>query len=389
MHKRRSIFDKFTRSITLSIINDFPYYTSIYSIILTKTNCLKIGGKRINYCLAKSYQSRVARAVVQYNTDGCSGSSYHKSKRSKALPLKRLEKVRKLKTRKNLNAKKSKPPRARFADREVDKGVHYGPRCQRKDKSPHLFEIAKERFLAKLAEDQANRDYISATTLHRHLNRKWRDTRKKLLTSYYFSSIVKTRNRKTYPSVLDKIVYQDEEFSNSAEHRHQKIYENKALSRFILMKGSLYLSECGLIIDENYSFLATSPFRLFGDTGIVVVKCPVKAYKKNIQEAIDEKLIPLWKNVSGIETINKSSAWYIEIQGQLHITARSFAYVVVSLESEFRVETIYRDDDFWYDTMESPLVYFYEQVMLKELVDPRKRRKMPARAYNPVTQIFE
>lgn len=100
-------------------------------------------------------------------------------------------------------------------------------------------------------------------------------------------------------------------------------------------------------------------------------------------------MIPFWKNVSGIETVNKSSAWYIDIQGQLHIASKSFAFVVVWLESEFRIEKVYRDDDFWHDKMKEPLVYFYEELMVKELIEPRKRRRMPPRECNETKKIFE
>lgn len=90
--------------------------------IITKT-VNKIGGKRINYCLAKSYRSRVARAVVQYNTEGRSGSTYNKSKGYTATLLEELEKRRKAKCQKNSNAKKRKPPKARFSEKQIDQGV--------------------------------------------------------------------------------------------------------------------------------------------------------------------------------------------------------------------------------------------------------------------------
>lgn len=348
-----------------------------------------LGGKRINYCLAKSYRCRVARAVVQYNTDGCSGSAYHATKGSDAPQLRKMETIRKRKTRKNLMKKKAKPRKSRFSERQVDKGEEYGPDRQTLDMAPHIFDIEKKQFMDQLENDQMNRDYISAATVYQHLNRKWRDMRKKYLTSYYFSQIVNARSRNSYKNILEKIIYKDEELSNTAEHKHQKMYQTKALKCVGDLHGAEYISECGLIIDSDYCFLATSPYRLYGENGIIVVKCPHKAFKKKIHDAIEKKLIPLWKIVRGVETVNKASPWYIEIQGQLHVTWRAFAYVVVWLESEFRVEKIYRDDDFWHDKMKEPLLFFYEQCMIKELVNPRKNRFMPLRAYNKDIETFE
>lgn len=256
--------------------------------------------------------------------------------------------------------------------------------------APHIFNIAKNQHMELLAEYQANRDVIATTTIGQRLNRKWRDMNKKFLTSFYFSFIVNAKNRKSYQKLLANILYQNVEFSDSAENRHNGIHEQKALHDFGLLYGSDSISKCGLIIDAEKSYLATYPFRFFGDNAVIIIKCPLKAYnERSVEEAINKSLTPLWKFVSGVEIINKASAWYIEIQGQLHITRKSFAYVVVWIRSEFRIEKVLRDDDFWETKMKEPLTYFWEQVMIKELVNPRKRRSMPLRAYNPSTEIFE
>lgn len=188
--------------------------------------------------------------------------------------------MRKQKTQKNLIKKKSKPPKARFSERQIDKGVAYGPDFQTNDMSAHIFEIAEKRFMETLEEDQANRDYISALTIGQHLNR---DKRKRLLTSHYFSLIINSRSPKSYKTVLEKIIYQDEEFSNTAEHRHQKIYEKKALNCFGQLHGADYIGECGLMIDMEHCFLATSPFRLFGENDIIL-DCN-KVSSKSVQDA--------------------------------------------------------------------------------------------------------
>lgn len=366
----------------------------MYSTIrkLTNESMLfdKIGGKRINYCLAKSYQARVARAIVQYNSNGCSGSTYHECKGSAATQsLKALEQCRKRKCEKNGLAKAAKPKKSRFSGQVQDKGKDYGENCQAIDMSPHLFEIAKTRYLEPLLKDQKNRDFINRSTIGRHLVQKWRDMQTKLLTSWYFSRIINSRGPESYATILDEILYKKTAFSNTAELRHQRIYEKKALQGFIDEHGSNYLSECGLFIDAEHCFLATTPFRLFGENGIVFIKCPLEAFKLKIQEAIDEKLIPMWKSVRGVVTVNKSSAWYIELQAELHISCKTFAFVVVFVETDLKIDKIYRDDEFWFETMEKPLIFFYEQAMIKELVDPRKRRSMKLRAYNKETKSFE
>lgn len=356
-------------------------------------NCCKfeiIGGKRINYCLAGSYQARVARAVVQYNSRGCSGSTYQRFKNSTDTHLMNdFELSRKRKVEKNAVAKAAKPKKSRYSAPAKDQGVDYGEKAQTKDMIPRLFEIAKTRHMEQLLEDQKNRDFINQCTIGQHLVQKWRDMQNKLLTSRYFSRIINARGPESYPNIVEDIIYKKTAFSNTADNRHQNIHVKKALERFGDKHGTNYISECGLFVDREHCFLAASPFRLYGDNGVIFVRCPREAFSYSIKEAIEKKMIPFWKLVNGVEEVNKSSPWYIELQAELHVAERSFAFLVVFVESDVRIERICRDDDFWFDVMEKPLVFFYEQAMVKEQVDPRKSRSMKLRVYNAVTKTFE
>lgn len=353
---------------------------------------VETGGKRINYCLAGAYQGRVARAVVQYNSGGHSGSAYHKFKSSTAThfePLVNLEQCRKRKVEKNAISKAAKPKKARYSTKIADNGKGYGENCESNDMTPHLFEIAKNRYMEQRLQDQNDRDFINRCTIGQHLVQKWREMQNKLLTSRYFSRIINARGPESYSNIVFDIIYKKTAFSNTADSRHQHIYEKKALQCFFDRHGSAYVSESGLFIDPVHCFLGATPFRLYGQDGTIFIKCPREAFKLKIEDAIEKKMIPIWKLVDSVVTVNKSSSWYIELQAELHIAEKTFAYLVVFVESDVKIEQIYRDDDFWYSTMEKPLVFFYEQAMIKELVDPRKRRSMKLRAYNAVSKTFE
>ncbi|KAJ6649467.1 hypothetical protein Bhyg_04703 [Pseudolycoriella hygida] len=85
-----------------------------------------LGGKRINYSLAGSYASRVAMAVVHFNTDCHASSEYHRIKLGGVCDLPsvtQLENKRKRKCLENAVAR-TKKPRVRRA--ESDKGKAYG-----------------------------------------------------------------------------------------------------------------------------------------------------------------------------------------------------------------------------------------------------------------------
>lgn len=62
-----------------------------------------------------------------------------------------------------------------------------------------------------------------------------------------------------------------------------------------------------------------SPLRLYGPNSIVHVICPVKAFRKTVDDAILKNLLPLtYKN--GDYQIKEKSSWHIEVQGLLHVT---------------------------------------------------------------------
>lgn len=82
-----------------------------------------LGGKRINYSLAASYNGRVATAVVQYNSEGKAGSEYYKFKFGDSIEsnITSLEKTRKRKLEVNAARTKIKPKirRTEKDDRKV------------------------------------------------------------------------------------------------------------------------------------------------------------------------------------------------------------------------------------------------------------------------------
>lgn len=94
--------------------------------------------------------------------------------------------------------------------------------------------------------------------------------------------------------------------------------------------------------------------RIYGDNGIVVVKCPKKEFGKSMKDAI--KTISFWTGNHSNRSINKKSHWFFEVQGKLHITKRTMAYLVIYLGNEvYEIVEIERDDAFWNMEMEDEL----------------------------------
>lgn len=106
-------------------------------------------------------------------------------------------------------------------------------------------------------------------------------------------------------------------------------------------------------------------------------------------DAVNKKLIPFWIGQSHNRRVNFKSHWYLEIQGQLHITRRRIAYLVIYLgESIYEIVELERDDKFWKKEMEKELIFFYNEALLKELVNPRLGRNMDIREYNAKEKTF-
>lgn len=66
------------------------------------------------------------------------------------------------------------------------------------------------------------------------------------------------------------------------------------------------------------------------------------------------------------------------------------AYLVIYLGGqEYEIVEIERNDAFWKIEMEKELCYFYNEPLLKELINPREERGMELRQFNSEKETFE
>lgn len=182
-------------------------------------------------------------------------------------------------------------------------------------------------------------------------------------------------------------MYKHSQLGNNAQNKHERIQQLEALKTFERLYAKFPIKECGLFIDEELPYLGASPYRLYGSDYILSIKCPLTAYKKTIEDA----KIPFWKTISGKRTVNTKSAWYLELQAELHITKRKFAFLMIWLGDTAEgpeVVKLKRDDDFFEKEMKEKLVFFYNELMLKELANSRRERKMELRQYDAVSKTF-
>lgn len=353
---------------------------------------MRSGGKRVFNAGAGSFKGRTAISAVHFNTEGQSTSTFQKFKYNnpqKAIVT--LEQSRKRKVAQNAIRAEQKPKeRTNDEPQNKKKKRAYGEGHEDLDFTPSQLELAKKNFLEQLDRNRQNRVQLEMMTRGQRYNSKWSEVRQNMLTSSYFGRILNARNRKSYQKIVEDILYHNHQYSNNADLVHQRLHEKDALQIFCGDYRNEQVDVCGIFIDAKYSFLGASPFRLCGQDGIVVVQCPIKIYNKSITDSIEKKLIPFWTvATSGEIRVNIKSSWYIEVQGQLHIADKKIAYVVVYLGgSEYKIEKVVRDDDFWINQMEKELVFFYNEAILKELVNSRDERNMELRQYDEISKTF-
>lgn len=188
---------------------------------------LVLRGKRINYSLAGSYMARVAAAVVQYNTNGHAGSEMHKFNNENVVRscLKLENSLRKHYIRNEIA--RQEQPRKKATKDKTTKGYGY---CQAPDMSEHALEVAKNIQLAKLDANRINRDMILVNTFGQKHNLKWLEVRKNLVNCSYFGRIINSRSPQSYKNLLEEMLYTKS--CNTAEVRHQRLYESEALKMF-------------------------------------------------------------------------------------------------------------------------------------------------------------
>jgi len=128
----------------------------------------------------------------------------------------------------------------------------------------------------------------------------------------------------------------------------------------------------GLIICEDYPFLACSPDGLLDDDIIVEIKCPYNARNVTPLEAATEKIIKYVTIEDSYIKLNKNCDYYYQIQGQLFITKRKYCLFCIWTPKGLHVEEIPRDELFFKKQL-IKLESFYKQTHLEEII---KRENM-------------
>ena len=333
-----------------------------------------VGGKRINYCLKRSYQARCNAAVVSHNSR-MPVYNLHKTMYncSPGRVCKNSEERRNKRRIYGSDRKKMCKRRRLFTDAD---NSSYGNNVERPDLELDLYEIKKDYFVKKLKLSKEERHKIMEETIIQRLSHVWLEERRKRLTASNFGYVCNKLPHTYCNSIVKKILYSN--FDTSAM-QYGRQHEKDALDE--VHRRNIKTKPSGLFIDEEFPFLAASPDGLINDDGILEIKCPSSCSNLSPEEGIQKRKITFWSinKKNKTQTVNKKHIYYYQIQGQLQITKRKYCLFVVWTPKGTKIEKIERDEAFWKANMQEKLTKFYFDCLLPEIIDPRYPRKLPIR----------
>lgn len=352
--------------------------TNAESLLMAKTNNIAeqfnsiiakfIGGKRVNYCLRGSYETRCFAAAAKQNTGSLVKTLAKETEVSKKY-LKRHTNKKKRKSKTDRSAKRIKRNIA-IADE------HYGDLEKEADLDIEAFNEKKDELLSSLNESACQRHEIAIKTIGQGANEEWLKQRKIRLTASVFGQVCKLKPTTSGKNIVKQLLYRTFKGNAATSYGHKN--EPIALKDAEKLLG-LNIEPSGFFIYEKCPFLGASPDGLIGDDGIVEVKCPATAANFTPVEAIENKKITFCtKDDCNNIKIKRNHSYYYQIQGQLQITDRKYCIFIVWTPKGLAYEIIEKDNDFW-NSIVSKLEEFYLTCILPELIDPRLPRNLPMR----------
>ncbi|XP_075736623.1 uncharacterized protein LOC142776590 [Rhipicephalus microplus] len=340
------------------------------------------GGKQINRCQKGSYEHRCYGGGLSFQL----GPQWHCTT-SKAVTCKSPAAVLKCYTSKKTAQKANKESLRRKLFEENghrqhkrkestvnDSMIHYGPNCQQPDMPPEQYAEKERAVLASLQVNEKQQMEIEKATRGQADNPTWHFERNMRLTASNFYAVCQRREWTPCDTLVKTLLYKKNFTSAALEHGRQQ--ERVAL-RLYEQEMETAVQPCGLFVYPEYGFLAASPDGSIASDGTVEVKCPFTA--KDMEPSEAAKKYNQRSQVHEPPKLSCSHNYFYQVQGQLHITKRSFCHFVVCTSKGIHVQQIEIDNDFWKFRMLPQLIRVYRDCMLPEIVDPRTTHSMPIR----------
>lgn len=236
--------------------------------------------------------------------------------------------------------------------------------------------------LPSITDEEVN--VINKLTINQHQNANWHRLRKGRITASKFyqvftriNTICKKGKENTDCSSLIKTIMCYEKVNpNIKALKYGRETESIAVNDFInsyKKKHSDVKSECcGMFIDKENVFLSASPDLLIscsccGD-GLLEVKCPLIPECQLCESFCVCKLPDFIFYVNEELSVKQNHAYYVQIQGQLAITKRSWCDLYVYTVNGPFQQRITLDSEFYLNRLLPNLNLFFTDYIVPELL---------------------
>ena len=237
---------------------------------------------------------------------------------------------------------------------------------------------AKEAVFAYVRVSQEEAEKIQLETKEQSQSLVWYKERQCRITASYFGRVCKMRPTTSGSKLATTITSQCQKKFTPVACAWGKDNEPLAVEAYIqymaMQQRPITVSQTGLIINPNFSYLGASPDGLLTDcngtdpSGILEIKCPYKYRDVDPCEAAGNK--DFCSELTGDTlTLKRSHNYYYQIQGQMAISSRKWCDFVIYTNKKVSVERISFDEPHWM-TMLPKLTDFYT----KELVPILEKR---------------
>ncbi|KAK3920288.1 Astacin-like metalloendopeptidase [Frankliniella fusca] len=297
------------------------------------------------------------------------------------------------------------------------------------DMAEDKFQSEKQKLFQKLVQDvdtEEKRSALEEKTRAQHASSYYRMERVRRLPSSKFGTVAKRRANTSCHNLVKELLHPPSTPVITPAISYGLDNEETAVLKYIEEHGvdPASVRRSGLVVNEKWPHLATSPDRVLGDDGLIEVKCiyptTLKGHKTFMdavsvkpktkkkgggggarsaagevpKEAVGEAVAQGAGEASGRSDeskkpdiclelkdgclqLKRNHNFYFQIQGQLNICERSFCMLLVYSESDFHVEKILRDKSFWEKEMEPKLTKYFMDCVLHEQVLKRATRGLP------------
>jgi hypothetical protein len=228
----------------------------------------------------------------------------------------------------------------------------------------------EDNFLEKIYVTNISKEMvisIEKKTMGQSSNNMWKEERTKRLPSSMFGRICKCTDR-TDKNKLAKSLVEIREIK-AAPLEHGRKHEQIAVTRFMEETG-MTVHSCGLVVSEEYPFLASSPDGIIDSSHVVEVKCPYTVRG----QLISTVTVPYLKcDDNGHFSLDMNHDYFYQIQGQMLCTgAKNCSFIVCTADKlkikDIKYFNVQRNDNF-ISRMVSQLKSFFDNYFKEVLLE--------------------